>query len=48
MFLLYWLCCALFGIMATVDADNFLIWYLCCFGCFVLGLIYLINGGFKK
>lgn len=46
MFLLYWLGCALFGIMASLDTDIFLIWFLCCLGCFVLGLIDLIDGGY--
>lgn len=46
MFLLYWLLSATFGIMASIDGDIFLVWFLCCLGCFVLGLIDLLKGGY--
>lgn len=44
MFILFWLLSSMFGIMASLDSELFIIWFLCCLGCFVLGLINLLKG----
>lgn len=48
MFIVYWIMSAMFGIMASVDSSLFGIWFLCCLGNFILGLVELINGGYNK
>lgn len=48
MFIVYWIMSAMFGIVASVDGSLYGVWFLCCLGCFVLGLINLIKGGYKK
>lgn len=47
MFIVYWIMSAMFGIVASVDHSLFGIWFLCCIGCLILGLIDLIKGGYK-
>lgn len=48
MFIIYWIMSAMFGIMASVDNSLFGVWFLCCLGCFILGLVELIKGGYNK
>lgn len=46
MFITYFIGTVLFGIMASVDSSLFVIWFLCALGCFILGLIDLLKGGY--
>lgn len=48
MFITYFIGTVLFGILASVDDSLFVIWFLCALGCFILGLIDLIKGGYNK
>lgn len=48
MFIVYWwLMSVMFGIVASVDHSLFLVWFLCCLGNVILGLVDLIKGGDK-
>lgn len=47
MFIIYWIMSAMFGIMASVDGSLYGVWVLCCLGCFILGLVNLLKGGYK-
>ena len=47
MFIAYWIMTSIFGILAIIDRSLFGIWFLCCQGCFILGLVDLIKGGGK-
>lgn len=46
MFIIYWIMSAMFGIMASVDGSLYGVWFLCCLGCFILGLVNLLKGGY--
>lgn len=46
MFITYFIESALFGIMASIDSSLFGVWFLCALGCFILGLIDLLKGGY--
>ena len=48
MFIVYWVMSAMFGILTSIDNDLFGIWFLCCLGNFILGLVELIKGGYDK
>lgn len=45
MFIIWWLLSVAFGVVASVDASLWGVWFLCCIGCFVLGLVDLMLGG---
>ena len=47
MFIAYWIMTSIFGILAIIDHSLFGIWFLCCQGCFILGLVDLIKGGYE-
>jgi hypothetical protein len=47
MFIVYWIMSVMFGIVASVDNSLFGVWFLCCLGCLVLGLVDLIKGEYK-
>lgn len=46
MFIVYWLFAVAFGVVSACDPSLFGIWFLCCLGCFILGLVDLIKGGY--
>ena len=47
MFIVYWIMSAMFGVVASVDHSLFVVWFLCCLGNFILGLVDLIKEGYK-
>lgn len=48
MYIVYLIMSVMFGIVASVDHSLFGVWFLCCLGCFILGLVNLLKGGYKK
>ncbi|QBQ82003.1 hypothetical protein CW09_017 [Lactococcus phage CW09] len=48
MFIVYWLMSAVFGVIASVHSSLYGVWFLCCLGCFIIGFVSLLKGGYDK
>lgn len=46
MFLVWWLVASVFGVLATVSSELYVVWFFCSLGCFILGLIDLMKDGY--